>query len=157
VLDHELWLDAAAYTPVGDGLIPTGEIAPIDGTPLDFRVPRPIGERIGELASSPALGYDHNLVLSGRAGELRLVARVRHAPSGRSLEVLTTERGMQLYAGNQIPRIAGKAGRILERFGGFCLEAQAFPDAVNRPEFPSVILAPGREYRQSTVYRFSAG
>jgi aldose 1-epimerase len=157
VLDHELWLNASHYTPVGEGLIPTGQIAPVDGTPVDFRVARRIGERIGELASTPALGYDHNLVLDGRAGQLRLVARVRHPPTGRTLEVLTTEPGLQFYSGNQIARIPGKAGRILERLGGLCLEAQHFPDAVNQPGFPSTILEPGREYRQKTVYRFSAG
>jgi aldose 1-epimerase len=156
VLEHELWLDASHYTPVGDGLIPTGEIAPVEGTPVDFRVPRLIGERIGELAATPALGYDHNMVLDARNGELRPAARLRHPPTGRVLEVLTTEPAIQFYSGNQIVPVAGKAGRTIERFGGLCLEAQQFPDAVNQPGFPPVILGPGREYRQTTVYRFSA-
>jgi len=157
VLGHELRIEADALTPVDETLIPTGESRPVAGTPFDFRKPAAIGARIA--ADDPQLraggGYDHNFVLRGRAGELRLAVRVHEPGSGRVLEVHTTEPGVQFYSGNFLDgSVVGKSGRPYQHRGGFCLEAQHFPDSPNRPEFPSVVLRPGETYRQTTVYRF---
>jgi aldose 1-epimerase len=140
ILDHELTIAASAFTPADARLVPTGAIEPVAGKPLDFRSPTRIGARIGR-------GYDHNLVLDGSG--LRFAARLAHPASGRALELSTTEPCLQLYTGN------GLSGRFA-RHGALCLEAQRFPDAVNRPEFPSIVLRPGTEYRQTTVLRFAA-
>jgi aldose 1-epimerase len=158
VLDHEMQIEADAYTPVDATLIPTGEKRPVEGTPFDFRKPVAIGARID--AADEQLkaggGYDHNYVLRGRSGELRLAARVLEPKSGRVLEVLTTEPGIQFYSGNFLDGSAkGKTGKPYVRRGGFCLEAQHFPDSPNRPEWPSVVLRPGETYRQTTVYRLT--
>jgi aldose 1-epimerase len=155
VLGHEVTIFADKYTPVDDTLIPTGRIESVKGTPLDFTTPHTIGERIGELKGDPG-GYDHNYVLrSGGAKEPVLAARVSEPTTGRVLEVLTTEPGLQFYTGNFLDgKSKGKAGVVYKKNAGFCLEAQHFPDSVNRPEFPSVILRPGESYGQTTVYRF---
>lgn len=141
VLDHELQLFADSYTPVDDTQIPTGEIRAVDGSPMDFRKPRMVGARIDEVVG----GYDHNYVLNSEDGSpaLVLAAIVREPRSGRVMEVLTTEPGIQLYTANGIEH------------AGLCLETQHPPDAVNQPAFPSTILKPGEVYRQVTVYRFS--
>jgi aldose 1-epimerase len=141
---------------VDDTLIPTGKVAPVKGTPLDFTTPHTIGERIGELKGEPG-GYDHNFVLRGGGSkEPALAARVYEPKSGRLLEVLTTEPGLQFYTGNFLDgTLKGKGGVVYKKHAGFCLEAQHFPDSVNRPEFPPVILRPGQTYTQTTVYRFS--
>jgi aldose 1-epimerase len=157
VLGHELQIEADIFTVVDETLIPTGELRPVEGTPLDFRQPTVIGERVD--AAYPQLqaggGYDNNYVVRGEPGELRLAARVFEPASGRVLEVLTTQPGLQVYTGNFLDgTIVGKSGRPYERRSGFCLETQHFPDSPNRPEFPSVVLAPGERYSETTVYRF---
>jgi len=156
ILGHEMQIEADAYTPVDATLIPTGERRPVEGTPLDFRKPVAIGARID--AADEQLkaggGYDHNFVLRGAAGELRLAARVLEPKSGRVLEVLTTEPGLQFYSGNFLDgKVVGKSGKAYVRRGAFCLEAQHFPDSPNQPGFPPVVLRPGQTYRQTTVYR----
>jgi aldose 1-epimerase len=159
VLDHRLWLAAAAYTPVDPGLIPTGEERPVAGGPFDFRVPTPIGARIRD-GGDPQLvlgrGYDHNYVLDGGTTEVpRLAARVEEPVTGRVLELLTTEPGLQVYSGNFLDgSTVGKGGRIHRQSDGFCLEPQRFPDTPNQPAFGSARLAPGETYRQVSVFRF---
>jgi aldose 1-epimerase len=156
VHDHFLTLFAKEYTPVDATMIPTGEIVPVKGTPLDFTTATKIGARIAEMKGEPG-GYDHNFVLNDGGKTLRLAAQVHEPKSGRVLEMLTTEPGVQLYTGNFLDGTnKGKQGSVYQKHAGFCLEAQHFPDAVNRPKFPSVILRPGETYRQTTVYRFSS-
>ena len=157
VLDHELTLLADMFTPVDGELIPTGELRNVEGTPMDFTAPTAIGERIEadyeqlELAG----GYDQNWVLKRVGPGLSLAARVHHPRTGRTMEMSTTELGVQFYSGNQIPsHIPGKDGRRYGPRHGLCLEAQHFPDSPNRPEFPSTILRKDETYRQTTVYRF---
>jgi aldose 1-epimerase len=157
VVEHELQLDAGRITPVDEGLIPTGELAPVDGTPFDFRTPVAIGARIG--APDPRLrqagGYDHNFVLSHPEGVLGRAARVREPRSGRVLEVHTTEPGLQLYSGNYLDGTAvGKGGVAYAWRSGLCLEPQHFPDSPNQPAFPGTILRPGERYASRTVWRF---
>lgn len=158
VLGHLLTVNASAYTPVNAGLIPTGDIAPVAGTPFDFVTPHPIGERIH--ASDEQLrwagGYDHNFALDRKAEGLEWAATVFELETGRRLDVLTTEPGIQFYSGNFLDgTLAGKSGRIYPHRGGLCLETQHFPDAPNQPRFASVILRPGEELLSRTVYRFS--
>ncbi len=158
ILDHVVTLSADAYTPVDESLIPTGEIRPVDGTPMDFRQPRRIGERIDadDVQLRFGGGYDHNWVVNGTPGTLRLAARVREPLSRRVMEVLTTEPGVQFYTGNMMPpALSGKRGQRYNRRGGFCMETQHFPDSPNQPAFPSTVLSPGEVYRSTTVYRFS--
>lgn len=157
ILGHELFVAADRYTPVDDELIPTGEIAPVKGTPLDFTKPELIGARIEQLKPKPG-GYDHNYVLNSEGKSLALAARVREPSSGRVMEVLTTEPGMQLYTANFLQgQVNGLNGQRSERHSAFCLETQHFPDAVNHPNFPSTILRPGKQYKSTTIFRFSAG
>jgi aldose 1-epimerase len=153
VLDHELTINAPWYTPAGEGLIPTGEICTVAGTPLDFTEPRKIGDRIDELTETR--GYDHNYVLAGSYGALSPAARVHEPRSGRVMEVLTTEPGMQLYTANGMRGIEGKGGKDYGRHYGFCCETQHFPDSPNKPHFPSTVLRPGQTYRSTTVFRFT--
>jgi aldose 1-epimerase len=153
-LDHELMIAADCYTPSDSTLIPTGEIKPVRGTPLDFTQPQPIGSRFGQLHTNP-VGYDHNYVLNGGGKGLSLAARVYEPRSGRILEVQTTQPGVQLYTGNFLDgSLTGKRGVVYHQHTGFCLETQHFPDSVNQPKFPSVILRPGQTYRQTTLYKF---
>jgi aldose 1-epimerase len=157
ILDHELMLLADRFTPVDGELIPTGELRYVEGTPMDFTEPTAIGERIeaeyGQLEL--AGGYDQNWVLNRESSGLSLAARVYHPGTGRTMEVSTTEPGVQFYSGNQLPaHIPGKGGRRYGPRHGLCLEAQHFPDSPNRPEFPSTVLREGETYRQTTVYRF---
>jgi aldose 1-epimerase len=157
ILDHRLQIEAGRYTPVDATLIPTGEIAPVDGTPFDFRQPAAIGARIGadHEQIGRGRGYDHNWVLNGQAGELRLAARLVEPTSGRTLEVATTEPGLQFYTGNFLDgTITGKQGRVYQRRFGLCLETQHFPDSPNQPTFPSTTLRPGEDYRSRTVFTF---
>ena len=154
--DHELMIQADRYTVADETLIPTGEIASVAGTPLDFRTPRVIGERIEQLTNTPYKGYDHNFVLNSQSGQLAMAARLRDPKSGRVLTVSTTEPGVQLYTGNFLNGQKGKGGKPYNHRGAVCLETQHYPDSVNRPEFPSVVLKPGETYRQVTVFAFSA-
>ena len=155
VLGHEVMLNADRFTPVDAAMIPTGELASVDDTPFDFRTSTAIGARID--ADHPqlklALGYDHNFVLNGDSG-LRLAARVVEPTSGRTLQVDTTEPGVQFYSGNKLAGVAGKAGHSYGPRSGFCLETQHFPDSPNHPDFPSTVLQPGDTYRSTTVFTF---
>jgi aldose 1-epimerase len=158
ILDHELQLEADHFTPTDATLIPTGELRPVEGTPFDFRKPVAIGARIDEADEQLKVGggYDHNFVLRGTPGTLRLAARVVEKTSGRVLETFTTEPGVQLYTGNFLDgKTVGKSGKPYVKRGAFCLEAQHFPDSPNQPKFPSAVLRPGQTYRQTTVYRLS--
>ncbi len=158
ILGHIVTINADRFTPVDAGLIPTGEIRSVKGTPLDFTEPHPIGERINSDYEQIKLGkgYDHNFVLNGKPGELRLAARVVEPSTGRVLEVLTTQPGMQFYTGNFLDGSnVGKGGKIYKHRYGFCLETQHFPDSPNKPDFPSVVLRPGETYHETTVFRFS--
>ena len=160
ILGHELMIAADHYTPVDATLIPTGEIAPVAGTPFDFRTPTAIGARIdqNDVQLQNGKGYDHNWVLNraGAAeGALVHAARVSEPTTGRTLDVFTTEPGLQFYSGNFLDgTITGKDGRVYRHRDGFCLETQHFPDSPNHPNFPSTILRPGREYRSTTVFQF---
>jgi aldose 1-epimerase len=150
-----MMLNADEYTPVDDTLIPTGEIKPVKGTPLDFTKPTTIGSHIGELKGEPG-GYDHNFVLRGGDRSPALAAKVYEPKSGRVMEVLTTEPGVQFYTGNFLDGSnKGKDGVVYKKNQGFCLECQHFPDSVNEPKFPSMILRPGKTYAQTTIYKFS--
>jgi aldose 1-epimerase len=157
ILGHELMLRAERYTPVDSSLIPTGIIGPVDGTPLDFRSPRRIGDRI-DLAHEQvqfAGGYDHNFVLAQSGSEPKLAARLTDPGSGRSLEVRTTEPGIQFYSGNFLDgSIVGRNGVRYQRRSGLCLETQHFPDSPNQAHFPSTILEPGGTYQSRTVWTF---
>ena len=159
ILDHEVTLDASHFTPTDKGLIPTGEIAPVEGTPFDFRKPHKIGARIDADHEQLKLGggYDHNWVLDKKKpGELSRAAVVYEAKTGRQIEVFTTEPGIQFYAGNFLDgTIKGNQGRTYLYRGGLCLETQHFPDSPNQPNFPSTILRPGKTYESTTIYRFS--
>ncbi len=158
ILDHVLTIAADAVTPVDRGLIPTGALLPVRGTPFDFTKPTAIGKRVGADHEQIrfGLGYDHNFVLRRWDGKLRPAATVYEPRSGRVMEVLTTEPGLQFYCGNFLDGTAvGKGGHAYLKRSGFCLEAQHFPDSPNQPQFPSCILRPGEVYRQTTVYRFS--
>ena len=153
ILGHELTIDADRYTPVDEGLIPTGELRSVANSPMDFRTPKAIGARIAEVKG----GYDHNFVLNSGGGPLTLAARVYEPSSGRVMVMYTTEPGLQFYSGNFLDgSITGKAGKVYHKHYGFCLETQHFPDSPNKPHFPSVILDPGETYTHVTVHTFSA-
>jgi aldose 1-epimerase len=155
ILGHELQLAARYYTPVDADMIPTGEVLPVQGTPLDFSRSTPIGTRLTRLVGDRP-GYDHNFVIDGGGTDLVLAARLHEPRSGRVMEVSTTEPGMQLYTGNHLDgAFRGKRGVVYREHAGLSLEAQHFPDAVNHPGFPDTILRPGQTYRQTTVYAFS--
>ncbi len=159
VLEHEIMLLADQFTPGGAGLIPTGELRPVQGTPLDFTKPTAIGARIQEHYDQllAAGGYDQNWVLNKeQASALTLAAKVYEPLSGRVMEVQTTEPGIQFYTGNFLDgSISGKGGVVYQKHAGLCLETQHFPNSPNQPEFPSTVLKPGEEYTQTTIYSFS--
>ena len=156
ILDHQLSIEADAFTPVDCTLIPTGKIVPVDDTPFDFRAPVPIGARIGnpDPQLQYARGYDHNFVLRREGPSPAHAARVMEPTTGRTLDVFTTEPGLQLYSGNQLDGVAGREGRRYGPHAGFCLETQHFPDSPNQPRFPSTILRPGERYQSRTVFAF---
>ena len=151
ILSHELIINADKFTPVDEGLIPTGEIRSVKNTPMDFTHPMTIGSRIDQVKG----GYDHNYVLNSGGNSLALAARVYEPTSGRIMEVYTTEPGVQFYTGNFLNGVSGKQGKIYYKHHGFTLETQHFPDSPNRPNFPSTILNPGEKYIQLTIYKFS--
>ena len=151
--DQVLWLNADRYTPFDQTQIPTGDIAPVKGTPLDFTTPTPIGARIDQVEP----GYDHNFVLNGPAGQLSPCAKVTDPKSGRVMEVFTTQPGVQLYTANHLNgTLSGPSGRPYGKHSAFCLETQHYPDSPNHPNFPSTVLRPGQTYHQVTVFKFSA-
>jgi len=162
ILGHELMLNAAQYTPVDDTLIPTGQIADVEGTPFDFRKSTAIGARINDkneqLEKGP--GYDHNFVLSRQGPGLVDAAEVYEPTTGRTLTISTTEPAIQFYSGNFLsadpkqPPLTGKGGRIYPKHSGFCLETQHYPDSPNHPNFPSTVLRPGETYKTQTVFKF---
>jgi aldose 1-epimerase len=157
VMNHSLVLNADRFTPVDRALIPTGEIARVESTPFDFRTPAVVGTRIDE--PHPQLkigrGYDHNWVLNRKGEGLQMAAIVAEPISGRTLEVTTTEPGVQFYTGNMLDgKLAGKGGQIYRTRGAFCLETQHYPDSPNQPDFPTTTLQPGTEYKSSTVFTF---
>ena len=155
ILDHTLQLTADKYTPGDEGLLPTGKIEPVKGTPYDFTKPMTIGSRIREIKADP-VGYDLNFVHGDkRLAKPQLVATVTEPKSGRKLDVLTTEPGVQLYTGNFLNgKAKGKGGAVYDQYHAFCLETQFFPDSPNKPTFPSITLKPGDEYTQTTIYHF---
>jgi len=158
IVDEELTIDADQTTAVGAGLIPTGKLTDVQGTPLDFRRPTKIGARIDAADEQLVLGkgYDHNWVLRGARGSVRQAAEVYDARSGIVMQVLTDQPGLQFYSGNFLDgTIRGKAGVAYGHRSALCLEAQLFPDAPNHPDFPSATLRPGQRYTQTTIYRFS--
>jgi aldose 1-epimerase len=155
ILGHVLTLNADKYTVVDSTLIPTGELRSVEGTPMDFRLPTPIGSRIKEVGGNP-VGYDHNFVINGGGGRLGLVATVFEPKSGRAMEVSSTEPGVQFYSGNFLDgTITGKKGVTYRQYWGLALETQHFPDAMNHPNFETDILKAGDTYRSTTIYRFS--
>ncbi|MCK4836978.1 MAG: galactose-1-epimerase, partial [Candidatus Aminicenantes bacterium] len=151
VLDHMLKINGSEYTPVDEGLIPTGELLEVKGTPMDFLKPHPIGERIKSVRG----GYDHNYVLNKDENKLSLAARVTAPETGITMEISTSEPGIQFYSGNFLDNsLNGKSGKKYKKHFGFCLESQHYPDSPNKPNFPSVILRPGEKYFQTTIYKF---
>jgi aldose 1-epimerase len=159
ILDHEIMINADRFTPVDKNLIPTGELRPVKGTPFDFTTQTKIGARIDDNYDQLVLGhgYDHNFVINRNGGGLVLAARVYEPTTGRTLEVSTTQPGVQFYTGNFLDgTITGKQGHVYKHRYGFCLETQHFPDSPNHPSFPNTILKPGETFREKTVLKFSA-
>jgi len=159
ILDHDIMINADRFTPVNKNLIPTGELAPVKGTPLDFTKSTRIGARIDDKYEQLELahGYDHNFVINRKGAGLVLAARVYEPTTGRVLEVSTTQPGIQFYTGNFLDgTVVGKEGHVYKRRYGFCLETQHFPDSPNHPNFPTTILRPGETFHQTTVFKFSA-
>jgi aldose 1-epimerase len=156
VLAHRVQINADRYTPVDATMIPTGTLAPVAGTPLDFRTLTPIGARINAPHQQLELGagYDHNFVINHRGNDLALAARVEEPKSGRVLEVRTTEPGVQFYSANFLD-VVGKQGHAYKKRHAFCLETQHYPDSPNKPSFPTTVLRPGQTFTSRTVYAFS--
>jgi aldose 1-epimerase len=158
ILNHEVMIPADKFTPVDSTLIPIGELRPVEGTPFDFRKPTAIGARIGQDDEQLKFGggYDHNWVVNKQLGQLTVMARVYEPTSGRVLEVLSTEPGLQFYTGNFLDgKITGKGGWVYQFRNAFCMEPQHYPDSPNQPNFPSVVLKPGQVYKHTIIYRFS--
>jgi len=159
ILGHVVEMPADRYTPVDSTLIPTGQLPPVEGTPFDFRKPTAIGARINQADEQLKFGggYDHNWVFAKKPGDLTLLAKVTEPTTGRILEVLSTEPGLQFYTGNFLDgTITGKGGWTYQFRNGFCMEPQHFPDSPNQPNFPSVVLRPGQTYHNTIIYRFPA-
>lgn len=161
ILDHQMTLNADRFTPIDVGLIPTGELAPVKGTPFDFTQPTAIGARINDQSNQQIVygkGYDHNFVLNKPAagGTMSLAATVYEPMSGRVMEVMTTQPGVQFYTGNFLDgSLTGKGGKVYAQRTGFCLETQHFPDSPNKSQFPSVVLKPGQKFQEATTFKFS--
>ena len=157
IYDQELLINADFFTPTDETNVPTGEIRPVKGTPMDFTSPKRIGEGIDrdDIQIRYGAGYDHNWVLKHTAGTLGPAVVARDPVSGRVMEVLTTQPGVQLYTANWIDNEKGKGGKRYQRRWAFCLETQHFADAINKPHFPSTILNPGEEYKHTCIYKFS--
>ena len=158
VLSHDVMINALQFTPVNSTLIPTGEIRPVEGAPFDFTTPTAIGARINanDEQLKFAKGYDHNWVINKAPGELGVMARVYEPTSGRILEVLSTEPGLQFYTGNFLDgTLKGKNGQVYGFRSGFCMEPQHYPDSPNQPNFPSVVLKAPDTYKSIIIYRFS--
>lgn len=157
VLNHMLKINAVSYTPTDDTLIPTGEIAPVKNTPLDFNKMVKIGTRIAKLDDTAALGYDHNYVIKPEKGKkMNLAAILRDPQSGRTLTIRTSEPGVQLYTGNFLKGQTGKGGKEYAHRSALCLETQHYPDSVNQPDFPNTVLRPGAKHESTTTYAFTA-
>lgn len=157
ILDHELTFKASKFTPVDAGLIPTGKLQPVKGTPLDFTTPHKVGERVNVEDEQLKFGggYDHNWVLDNQDGKLALAAVVHEPTSGRTMEILTTEPGLQFYCGNFLDgKLTGKSGKPYNYRNALVFETQHYPDSPNQPAFPSIILNPGKTMKSTTVYRF---
>lgn len=156
IIDHVLWLKASHYTPVVQGAIPTGEIAPVAGTPLDFTKAKRVGDEIEADFEQLKLvsGYDHNFAIDDWKGELQLVAKMSEPVSGREMEVYTDLPGIQFYAGNCIAETVGKGGIVYKVRHGFCLETDYFPNAVNQENFASPVYGPDKDFESTTVYKF---
>lgn len=156
ICDHLLTLYAASYTPIVPGAIPTGEIATVSGTPFDFTKAKRVGDEIDADNAQLKMtgGYDHNWVIDGADGSLRKFAEVKEPVSGRLMEAYTDLPGVQFYAGNSISPHTGKANAAYEKRSGLCLETQYYPDTANKPQFPSAVFGPQREYDTTTVYKF---
>jgi len=151
ILSHELMVNAGTFTVISKDLIPTGMIASVIDTPLDFTRPRAVGERMRQIGK----GYDHNYVLRGQDKAMKLAARVREPGTARVMEIYTTEPGIQLYTGNYLDgSVVGKGGKAYGRHAGLCLETQHFPDSPNKPQFPSTVLSPGEKYTSQTAHKF---
>lgn len=151
VLDHLLTINADRFTPVDEGLIPTGELRPVEGTPFDFNEPEYVGARIDSIPP----GYDHNYVLNNPNSGVRKIAMVEHEESGRIMEVYTDQPGVQLYTGNFLDgSLMDGQGNPIEQYAALCLETQTFPDSPNKPDFPSPVLNPGETYETTTIYQF---
>ena len=157
ILNHKLTICASSYTPVVQGAIPTGEIAKVAGTPFDFTTPEYVGTRIEEDNEQLKLvhGYDHNWVLDNYDGTVRKVAEVTEETSGRKMEVFTDQPGIQFYAGNCIEPHTGKQGASYTPRTGLALETQVFPNSVNQDNFPDCIYGPGKDYKTTTIYKFT--
>ena len=156
VLNYLVYINADKFTPVDKALIPTGELKPVEGTPFDFRKPTAIGARINAADEQIKFGngYDHNWVINKPPGKLGLVARVTDPTSGRVMEVLSTEPGVQFYTGNFLDGYTGKGGWVYKNRSGLCFEPQHYPDSPNHPQFPSAALKPGETYQNTILYRF---
>lgn len=152
ILGHELMLNADNYTAVDEDLIPTGQIKPVKGTPMDFTKPMAVGARIDQVEG----GYDHNFVLNSSDGSLALAASVYEPKTGRVMGISTTEPGIQFYSGNFLDGSLKGKGAVYNKHNAFCLETQHFPDAPNKPDFPSIVLKPGEKYTHLTVHKFSS-
>ena len=158
ILGHEVMIQAEKFTPVDSTLIPTGELKPVQGTPFDFNTATAIGARIAQDDEQLKFGkgYDHNWIIDKPLGELGLMARVYDSTTGRSMEVLSTEPGLQFYSGNFLDgTLQGRGGWTYQFRNGFCMEPQHYPDSPNKPQFPPVVLKPGQTYRNTILYRFS--
>jgi len=159
ILNHQLMINTERFTPINSTLIPTGELRPVDGTPFDFRKPTVIGARINDNNEQLKFGkgYDHNFVVNHQNAHLTLAARVKEPESGRVMEVLTTQPGVQLYTGNFLDgTIHGKGGKVYGYRSALCLETQHFPNSPNQPNFPSAELRPGQTFQETTIYKFLA-